>query len=206
MMIALNQGKKIFIASAVITVVALSACSFFFSLKKIEESAQASPAVVVQANSGDYQISHKYSFSWSSDCRGGEAAVWLTTASSSKANIGIMVPLTNFSAADFGDKDKDTRIFFDDIWKINLSRNANKGKISWTVPAALNLPRKYFGSGEGVYYLYSLTDGRIALHKIVKEPVQMPVMPGNYYLRVDIKGKSGCLATGYSQAISIINK
>jgi len=206
MKIKLSQGKQIFVAIAAVSVVALSVCSFFISLAKVKESAQASPAVIVQTGSGDYQVGHKYSASWSSDCRGGEAMLWLSTVSSSKASIGIMVPLANFSAADFGDKVKNTRIFFNDPWQFILSHNANKGKLNWTMPAALNLPQSFFSSNQGVYYIYSLADGRMALHKIVQEPVQMQVMPGEYYLRVDIKGKNGCTATGYSQAIQITNK
>lgn len=209
MTIKIKLDKKIFIIGAIITAAALCVYSFLFSLSESKRLAQADPEVKVNvsiavAGSGNYVIGKKYSVSWDSDCRGGEVMAWLATASSSDANVGILVPLTNFSATDFGDKGKDDRIFSDDIWKVNLSHNANKGKLSWTVPAQLSLAKSLFSGTEGVYYIYTLADGRFALHKIVKEPVQMPVFPDNYYLRVDIKGKNGCTATGYSKEIKVI--
>jgi hypothetical protein len=38
---------------------------------------------------------------------------------------------------------------------------------------------------------------------MVKNQAQMPILPTTYYLRVDIKGKNGCVATGYSPAINV---
>lgn len=208
MILKLSQGKKIFLTGAIITLIVLCAYSVFSFLEKEDKSALASPTaktnVKVSIKEADNcQVGKKYSVSWDSECRGGEVNVWLATASTSKANIGILVPLTGFSAADFGEKGDDSRIFFDDCWKFNLSHNANKGKISFTMPSSLNLPKKFFKSDQGVFYAYIIPDGRFALHKIVKEPVMMQVMPGNYYLRVDIKGKNGCVATGFSQKITI---
>jgi hypothetical protein len=208
MILKLSQGKKIFLTGAIITLIVLCAYSVFSFLEKEDKSALASPTVkksvnVVIKGKADCQVGQKYSVSWDSECRGGEVNVWLATASTSKSNIGILVPLTNFSAADFGEKGDDSRIFFDDCWKFNLSHNANKGKINFIMPSALNLPKKFFKSDQGVFYAYIIPDGRFALHKIVKEPVMMQVMPGNYYLRVDIKGKNGCVATGFSQKLKI---
>jgi hypothetical protein len=207
----MKQAKKIFIICAVVSATALCTYSLVSSLSKLENSALADPAAktdvkISVAESGSYQVGRKYSVSWDSDCRGGEAMVWLATASSSSANIGILVPLATFSAANFGDQGKDDRIFFDDPWKFNLSHNSNKGKIIFTMPSSLSLSKNLFSSSEGVFYIYTLADGRFALHKIVKEPVQMSVMSSNYYLRVDIKGKNGCVATGYSQKIGVTNK
>jgi hypothetical protein len=210
MTIKMNTSKKIFIACAIVSAVILSACSLFFSWEESEKSVLASPVKkpvnVTVSPSNNYQIGQKYSISWDSDCRGGEAIAWLSTASSSDSSMGILVPLVSFSAAPFGDQGQDDRIFFADPWKFDLSHNANKGKLIWTVPASLNLPQTFFKGKEGVYYIYTLADGRFALHKIVKEPVQMSVMPSNYYLRIDIKGKNGCTATGYSGKINIVNK
>ncbi len=208
MNISLNQHKKIFIICAAVTVLGLCAYTFFVALRESGISALASStiknvSIKLPANTS-YQVGQKYSLSWSSDCRGGTVMVWLSTASSSKANIGILVPLASFSAADFGTKSQDDRIFFNDPWKFILSQNANKGKITWTVPQKLSLDKSLFGGSVGVYYIYSLADGRYALHKIVEQLVEMSVMPDNYYLRVDIKGKNGCEATGYSSAIKII--
>ncbi|MDD4902120.1 MAG: hypothetical protein PHE24_03210 [Patescibacteria group bacterium] len=206
MILKIDQPKKIFIVCAIATAVVLCAYSLISSIAESEKSALAQAKnVTVQIKTGNYQIGKKYSVSWDSDCRAGEAMVWLATASSSKANIGILVPLANFSAANFGDQGKDARIFFNDPWKFNLSHNANRGKLSWTVPTSLALSKSLFKSEQGVFYLYTLADGRFALHKIVKEPVRMPVMPEKYYLRVDIKGKNGCTATGYSAKINVIN-
>jgi hypothetical protein len=204
----IDPWRKIFIAGAVITALILCACSIFISLSDSERSALASPAaknINVKVKSGNFQIGQKYSVSWDSLCRGGQAMVWLSTASSSQSEIGILVPLANFSAADFGSDSKDDRIFFDDPWKFITSNNANKGKLTWTVPDFLCLSKSFFGSDKGSFYIYTLADGRIVLHRIVQQPVQMPVFPDNYYLRVDIKGKNGCEATGYSSAISIVN-
>lgn len=210
MILKLSQGKKIFIAGATITLILLCAYSVFSFLEKTDKLASASPAAkksvnVQVAGDGNCQIGKKYSVSWDSDCRGGEVNVWLSTASSGKASIGILVPLTGFSAADFGESGNDSRIFFDDFWKYNLSHNSNKGKINFTVPAALYLSKNLFKSEQGVFYAYTLPDGRFVFHKIVKEPITMQVMPDNYYLRVDIKGKNGCVATGFSQKIKIRN-
>jgi hypothetical protein len=209
MIFKLNSDKKIFIACAIITAAALCAYSLFLSLSASEKMAEASSTIkkiTIQPAAGSYQIGQKYALSWDSDCRGGEVMVWLSTASSSKANIGILVPLLNFSAVNFGDKGKDDRIFFPDPWKFITSQNVNNGKTNWIVPAQLNLAKSLFKSDEGVFYIYALADGRIALHKIVEQPVQMPVMPDNYYLRIDIKGKNGCTATGYSAKINIVAK
>jgi hypothetical protein len=209
MTIKMNTGKKIFIACAIISAIILCACSLFFSWEESENSALASAKKTVNvkvSSSDNYQIGHKYSVSWDSDCRGGEAIVWLSTAPSSSSTMGILVPLVNFSAAPFGDQGQDDRIFFTDPWQFDLSHNTNQGKLSWTVPTALNLPQTFFKGKEGVYYIYTLADGRFALHKIVKEPVQMSVMSSSYYLRVDIKGKNGCTATGYSSKISIVSR
>jgi hypothetical protein len=210
MILKLSQGKKIFIAGATITLVTLCVYSVFSFLGREEKSALAlstAPKNVKVSVQGslDCQVGKKYSVFWDSECRGGEVDVWLATASTSQSSIGILVPLTGFSAANFGEKDSDSRIFFSDPWKFNLSHNSNKGKASFIMPSALNLPRDFFKSDSGVFYAYIIPDGRFALHKIIKEPVMMRVMPGNYYLRVDIKGKNGCMATGYSQAIKIIN-
>lgn len=210
MTLKLSQGKKIFIAGGIITVIILCAYSVFSSLDKEDDPAMASQAApksinVKVAGDGNCQVGKKYSISWNSDCRGGEAMVWLSTASTSKSNIGILVPLTNFSAANFGTDDSDSRIFFPDPWKFNLSHNINKGKVSFTMPSALYLSKNLFKSAQGVFYAYAVPDGRFALHKIVKEQVMMPVLSDQYYLRVDIKGKNGCLATGFSQKIQVYN-
>lgn len=210
MILKLSQGKKIFVLGATITLIALCVYSVFASLEMDDKSALASPTVkagvnVLVKDDANYQVGKKYALSWDSDCRGGEVNVWLSTASSSKTNIGILVPLTGFSAANFGEKDSDSRIFFSDPWKFNLSHNNNKGKVSFVMPSSLNLPKNFFKSDQGVFYTYITPDGRFALHKIVKEPVMMQVLPGNYYLRVDIKGKNGCLATGFSQKLLVSN-
>jgi hypothetical protein len=207
MKIRLNQGKKIFIACAAATIIILCAYSLFTLFKQSEMSADASPSGVkissVQAKGMSYRAGNKYSLSWDSDCHGGNAMVWLSTASSSSADIGILVPLTPFSAASFEVSGQDNRVFFSDIWKTNLTKNANKGKFIWTVPGELDIPKTFFAGKQGVYYIYSLEDGQIALHNIVKQQVKMPTMPDTYYLRVDIKGKNGCTAVGYSQPINI---
>lgn len=208
MIFKLSQGKKIFITGAIITLIVLCVYSVFSSLEKEDKSALASPTVKKSVNVSikggtDCQVGQKYSVSWDSECRGGEVNVWLATASTSKSSISILVPLTAFSAADFGRKGNDSRIFFDDCWEFNLKHNANKGKINFIMPSALNLSRNFFKSGQGVFYTYVIPNGRFALHKIVKEPVMMPVMTGNYYLRVDIKGKNGCVATGFSQKLKV---
>jgi hypothetical protein len=204
-----STGRKIFIVCAAISVLALCVCSLFFSWRESEKSAEASFAqktvkITIPAKN-TYEVGQKYSVSWSSDCRGGEAIVWLSSASSSTSSIGILVPLANFSASNFGSDSSDDRIFFNSPWDFDLSHNANKGKFSWTIPSSLDIPQADFSSQNGVYYIYTLADGRIALHKIIKEPVKISVMKGKYYLRVDIKGKNGCTATGYSQAINVIN-
>jgi hypothetical protein len=206
----LSHSKKIFIIGAIICVILLCIYSIFSYFEEVEISALASPATIKSvavklAGSGQCQVGQKYTVSWDSDCRGGEAMVWLSTASSSKNSIGILVPLTSLSADNFGEKDSDARLFFDDCWKFNLSHTGNKGKLSFTMPSALNLSKDLFNSDQGVFYVYTV-DGRFALHKIVKEQVMMQVMPANYYLRIDIKGKNGCVATGFSQKIKVDNK
>jgi hypothetical protein len=210
MIIKLNKEKKIFISCAVISMVILCAFSLFLSFKENNESAQASPAPVknisVKEVGDNCSVGGKYSVSWSSDCRGGNVMVWLSDASSSKSGIDILVPLTNFSASDFGATGADARSFFTDIWKINLSSTANKGKFTWTVPNNLYLSGLSFNNGAGIYYIYALPDGRTVVQKMVKDQAQMPVMATTYYLRVDIQGKNGCVATGYSQPFRIVDK
>jgi hypothetical protein len=207
MKIKLDKGKKVFITCAIVTMVILSAISLCLLFRKNDELAEASLPAIKNVNvkiaGGNYDVGGKYSVVWDSDCRGGSAMVWLSSASSSKAFMNILVPLTKFSAADFGAPDADARIFFNDIWKINLSQTANNGKLSGTIPSNLYLDKSLFGASAGIYYLFTLSDGRIALQKMVKNQAQMPILPTTYYLRVDIKGKNGCVATGYSMPISI---
>jgi hypothetical protein len=207
MKIKLNRGKKVFIACAIVTMVILSVISLCLLFQKTDELAEASLPAIKNVNvkivGGNYTVGGKYSLAWDSDCRGGNAMVWLSSASSSKAFMNILVPLTKFSAADFGAPGADAKAFFNDIWKINLSQTANSGKLSGTIPNNLYLDKSFFNGGEGIYYLYTLSDGRTVLQKMVKNQAQMPVLPTTYYLRVDIKGKNGCVATGYSQPISI---
>jgi hypothetical protein len=210
MKIKLSQGKKIFIACAIVTVVVLSAISLFLSYREVEEfaEAQASPGVIrnvnIQIGNGNnYQVGGKYSIFWDSDCRGGNAMVWLSSASSSKANIGILVPITKFTATDFGADGVDARAYFADIWKINSSQTANKGKLSFVVPPYLYINGSAFKNDDAIYYLFNLADGRTALQKMVKDQARMSLMPETYYLRVDIKGKNSCTAIGYSQPINV---
>jgi hypothetical protein len=208
MKIKLNREKKVFITCAIITAIILSAISLCLLFRESEELAEASLPAIKNVNvkiaGGNYAVGGKYSLAWDSDCRGGSAMVWLASASSSKAFMNILVPLTKFSAADFGLPGADAKIFFNDIWKINLSQTPNSGKLNGTIPNNLYLDKSFFNGGEGIYYLYTLSDGRIALQKMVKNQAQMPILPTTYYLRVDIKGKNGCVATGYSQPISIV--
>jgi hypothetical protein len=207
--VKLNSAKKMFIAGGSAAIAVLCAASLFFYFQESKNSAGASDlngvSVKVKA-AASYKIGGKYSVSWSSDCRGGEAMVWLDGASSKNPEVGMLVPLLKFSAADFGALGQDGRKIFSDLWAFNLSHNKNKEKLSWTMPASINLPRSYFGGKEGAYYIYTLEDGSFVGQKMFKEPITMSVLPGKYLIRVDIKGKNGCRATGYSQEIKVVNK
>ncbi len=161
-------------------------------------------------NTKSYIIGSNYDITWSSNCKGGVATIWFSTTPEASTEGQIIFPLSNFQSAKnlLG---TDAFYTYQNAFMFNTLANTmlspNLEKINWSVPEQMSFSNYSFNNQlTNSYYIFRRPNNEYVIAEKSKNPVILTVTPGQYVVRVDIKGANGCFATGQSQIINVAAK